>query len=494
MNEVKIIQQSNIKKEENVLQFTGNWFIDAGILGFINLMEEVYGWDLDKLKYMLKEKPEIVYYGYFPIAYIHYNKNQSNPFLENKDLPIFTSTSKEKIFEDAWGFIEKQYKAKNKERIDLRCSGNFRMFTNFLFFQPRWNKEKQKDSFMQILGLKNIQHDVLKDIDKTINKFLPSVEEFTNLFYTKSFITLETLLVFHPHSFVFILSFPLAFQNVSPRNQEGVFFYSPDLEFTYKISRKFSIFLKRLGDKSKLIRITWKIVIDSAIETQSLWTLENMYLISYQLDNKQNFTRVEYVGIPKIQANIIIDETIRENLNKSVQLRENKCWLLEEFLKGRSLYPIVLNYINEVLNLRNYKGLNYYSMFYSLIVDSKILEFRESKKRINATLFSERYFDNYKALVDEIKKEVKLTYFKASLIGEISKDKEHKERVARELLNALKGEDKNIFLNILLKNLNEERPLCRNNNFNNWILEKIISNNISWKNYGLILVINLLKN
>jgi len=28
------------------LKFTGNWFIDAGILGFVNLMEEVYGWDL----------------------------------------------------------------------------------------------------------------------------------------------------------------------------------------------------------------------------------------------------------------------------------------------------------------------------------------------------------------------------------------------------------------------------------------------------------------
>ena len=27
----------------NKLEFTGNWFIDAGILGFVNLMEEVYG-------------------------------------------------------------------------------------------------------------------------------------------------------------------------------------------------------------------------------------------------------------------------------------------------------------------------------------------------------------------------------------------------------------------------------------------------------------------
>ncbi|GEM_PF-3795685 len=35
--------------EAKPLEFTGNWFIDAGILGFVNLMEEVYGWDLDEL-------------------------------------------------------------------------------------------------------------------------------------------------------------------------------------------------------------------------------------------------------------------------------------------------------------------------------------------------------------------------------------------------------------------------------------------------------------
>lgn len=32
---------------EDNLHFTGNWFIDAGILGFVNLMEEVYGWELE---------------------------------------------------------------------------------------------------------------------------------------------------------------------------------------------------------------------------------------------------------------------------------------------------------------------------------------------------------------------------------------------------------------------------------------------------------------
>jgi len=55
------------------IEFTGNWFIDAGILGFVNLMEEVYGWDLETLREKIAENEELVYYGYFPFAYLFYN-------------------------------------------------------------------------------------------------------------------------------------------------------------------------------------------------------------------------------------------------------------------------------------------------------------------------------------------------------------------------------------------------------------------------------------
>jgi len=33
-------QQQKQQHQFNELEFTGNWFIDAGILGFVNLMEE----------------------------------------------------------------------------------------------------------------------------------------------------------------------------------------------------------------------------------------------------------------------------------------------------------------------------------------------------------------------------------------------------------------------------------------------------------------------
>lgn len=59
-----------MESPEKELAFTGNWFIDAGILGFVNLMDEVYGWDLRELQKRIKKNPKVVYYGYFPFAYL----------------------------------------------------------------------------------------------------------------------------------------------------------------------------------------------------------------------------------------------------------------------------------------------------------------------------------------------------------------------------------------------------------------------------------------
>lgn len=44
-----------------------------------------------------------------------------------------------------------------KKRIDLSFKKPFHYFTNFLFFQPEWDIDQQKDAFMEILGLKDIK-------------------------------------------------------------------------------------------------------------------------------------------------------------------------------------------------------------------------------------------------------------------------------------------------------------------------------------------------
>ena len=79
------------------LRFTGNWFIDAGILGFVNLMEEVYGWDLEFLNEKLKENPERVFCCYFPLAYLFYHSKVRGAYNEIQNIRKQIRKNQEKI-------------------------------------------------------------------------------------------------------------------------------------------------------------------------------------------------------------------------------------------------------------------------------------------------------------------------------------------------------------------------------------------------------------
>ena len=252
MNEVKAygidVGGENSISRHNELQFTGNWFIDAGILGFVNLMEEVYGWDLEELQVRIKKNTKLVYYWYFPIAFVYYNNKLRGKTVRSIPNPPRDFESEIDIFDAAWEWICSKEEfiifTKKGKRIDLSFKKPFNYFTNLLFFQPNWTIEKQKDAFMEILGIKNIEKEVLRHIDKTINKFLPSMEEFSNIPYSRTLLTLGTLLNIHSYSLVYILCFPLAFiQNIL---QEDIFFYSPDLRFTRYVNKKIAKLVEKV--------------------------------------------------------------------------------------------------------------------------------------------------------------------------------------------------------------------------------------------------------
>ena len=491
MDENKTIE--NIKNPP--LQFTGNWFIDAGILGFVNLMEEVYGWDLEKLQEMIAKEPEKVYYGYFPIAFVYYNILKNTATTNNLKCPkdyVITSAAYNKnvIFEESWKFIENNYSEKG--RIPLSSKGEFYYFHNFLFFQPKWKKEKQKECFKQILGLEEVKEEVLIWLDKTVNKFLPSESKFFNIYYTKAPLELSALQNIIPQSAIFILTFPIGFISIRSK-KDRTLFYSSNIEFTYKVNKKIQNLLMRRREKRSIFAISWSAIIDTLTELKSQWALENMYLISYKIGKNQELFNVEFIGIPKLQASILLDDKIRENLNKIIQYRKIKdkfdeLWLLEEFIKGKSLFPIILSHVTLVLNDDIY--FNHSACLSSLIVEANILNFKDVKNN-KKSIFSDCYFDNYKSLLSEIKKDIRYSSLNASIINQISDDSDTKKRIARELINALKAKDKNMFLYILLKNLNEKKKLSANINLNNWIFNKIIDNNTSFEIYGLILAMNL---
>jgi hypothetical protein len=614
---VKGTQQIGMMNQASKLQFTGNWFIDAGILGFVSLMEAVYGWDLEKIEEKIAKDPRKIYYGYFPFAYLYKwlsDRSQEvnhelivkikaeleeKDFKSNEDLFDFIWWNFIcELFKDSWAKdkskliyknnaykinkIKKEYDYRNtqiylqkieerekiineiqkkyanevkkilkKEKIEdkedieklieikdksipndldkliellkekhfdiinflkkewennvlkaqkfteeesrfYRIPVDSGFYKNFLFFNFQRGHLEQKRSFFDMVSYNVRNEEMLQKIDKTVNKLLPSEDEFSNISYTK--FSSEPFINQIKYLFVYLLCFIYSFEEY--KNLGHVLFYSPDLKFSYIVNKKLKLHKKKIEDSrdpNAIFKFTWQQIINLLVEYKSSWSLENMYIISYQRLDNQAQENVEYIGISKLQASILLDDIIREMLNKRVEYRRIKNnferkWVLEEFIKGKSLYSIIFNHVKLVLDKEI--NLSYYSSFYSLIVDAKILELREQKE--SKKLFSENYFNNYKALVNEIKEEIRFTSYKASLIREISKDSAYRERLARELLGALEGEDKTMFLNILLKDLNEEKQLCKNVNFNSWIFEKIVLNDISWKNYALILVTHLL--
>jgi len=538
---LKEIAENKIETTQNKgLNFTGNWFIDAGILGFVNLMEEVYGWDLNEIAVKPIEK-EKFYYAYF-IYYIKktafdwinrqtlskdidedkklkFNETKKNLFTEIEKLLKINSKDKnvkEQIikvnksikeaikdsFEEYKHYLKKSFSNNKKtilQKIDeIGIIINEPFFQNLNFLNPSKNKKGKEtevlNAFEKMIFEYKIKDKLTKNaLDKTISKYLFSEEEFTNIPYCK-IQTLNDLdkLMNHP-SIIFLLSFPIVFNRIFDRN---IFFYTNNLESCYYVNKNIKIRIQKAKNRSSdaIFKITWQSIIDYITEQKGIFSLENMYLIEYENIQQQNLIGVEYIGIPKLQASILLDDVIRENLNNRIQFRsknfENRySWLLEEFIKGKPLYPVILNHINLVLNEEIFLTEN--PSICALITEAKSLEFKAKDKR--RTLFSADFFDNYKSLVREIKEKIRFTSFKAGLINQISKDADTKKRIARELFDALKARDKNMFLNILLKNMNEDKKLCSNKNLNDWIFEKIIKNNISFEMYGLILTMNLLR-
>ena len=91
------------------LEFTGNWFVDSGILGFIFIIEDIYGFDIHKIR-EISENEKLLYYGLFPFAYLCSEINRKSKSRVSSELinefikALFDSEfdSPDEIFEFTW--------------------------------------------------------------------------------------------------------------------------------------------------------------------------------------------------------------------------------------------------------------------------------------------------------------------------------------------------------------------------------------------------------
>ena len=497
------------------LRFTGNWFIDAGILGFVNLMEEVYGWDLDELQERIKENPELVYYWYFPIGYICHvvreaQSKKGSEKIKEVDNIIRKIPKAPKIaniydlFDKAWDWIANNESLtetkKGKRRIKLSWSGKYRVLTNFPLFQPRYDIEKQKSILMGLLGLKEIEDKLLIYIDKATSKFLPSLSDFPNIPYTKSCITIYDLCKLNPKAPIFILTYPLAFiadSKLLVQLKHQLMVYSPNLEFTYSVNKKLRKYIEKSEqDGTNIFKVTWRSIIDSLTEVESIWSLESMYMIKIKppVGQKQDFENVEYIGISKLQASILIDDPVREALNIEVPVgkdekyknKDKLLWILEEFIKNKSLYDLISKHIYYCLRAKNGKGIYRKASLYALAIDAKI------KENNQIDLFSDKFFEGYRSLVNEIKDCYSTLNSNAIKISQLYNSLEERRQISYTLVSALKKRNRIAFVNTLLKKFLENAGSKEVLQLNRFVFENIVSNDVSWENYALALVIGIL--
>ena len=598
------------------LQFTGNWFIDAGILGFVNLMEEVYGWDFEELKRRIEENHEIVYYGNFLIASIFKNLYPNNANLPIKIIDELEDNlwkkqfeSSQEIFDFAWDtyicrvskdkwvrkklelvnfnkafnkkgikpefndkfyielleerdkvldslitdfsedlkkFLNKKNKIKNltysdiqklvvtenlKEfsenftseisnlknkdselRFYLNCIWNkevnekpkfkddksrfYRIpidsgfYKNFLFFNYGKGHNEQKQIFFNTINFNFKDEKKLRTIDKTLNKLLASESEFSNISYT--FFSSSLFKQKIPYLFTYLLCFTYSFQSFG-YNVGNILFYSNDLKFAYIVNKRLKTKKTKAKDSNSLFRITWREIVDLIIEFKSEWSLENMYIIKYTRLDNQTQQDIEYIGVPKLQASIILEDDIRESLNKSLQIRSGQnskyVWLLEEFIKNKPLFPLILNHM--IIRVNN-QGINVSkkTLIYSLSVDAQIKALNRNNEN---NPFGKNFFHEYQDKAFQIKEGYKWMSMASKNISKVFLN-DNKDKNIHRLIVAIKKQNKHAFVNIILKSLleaeNKNPKLVKH--INNYIFSNIVQNEDNWKNYALAMFVGFL--
>ncbi len=546
------------------LRFTGNWFIDAGILGFVNLMEEVYGWDLEELQRRIKEEPEKVYYGYFPLAYLFYHSvyhqyikdvqtltskipetRKKLREVENSLMSLEKELSKssgkeerklkkkiEKVekkaetlraeIEELSKKIEEKKRSLEKEKKKLQDSsnalveriiknagdnfvsvkkdlvkviGNYELqipkdHRNFFLYNPKkepvlafqylyWLLKMDYRRLMEIKGGKPPTYELIPD--STINPFLYSPVEFPNVSYTKPLTTsqISEMLPAGMPAYVVFLSFFNAFQWIPG---SYIMVYTPELNGCYAINKRLKVHIQSSKGNERLFKLTWSAIIDEIVETKARFSLENLYIVEFENIENQKLKGVEYIGIPKLHASIILDDQIRDAINTSLPVGDSKVWLLGEFIKQKPLYPLISKHLWNTV--RKNSPPSWRASLYALAVDAKL------KSEKNLALFGRDFFDRPKRAAVEVKDFHRDMNSAAVVIRELSPEIGGRNLIYT-LFSALRRHNRNAFVNTLLKALLQAKSRDKVAIINSYLFRRVLNNDSSWEEFALALVIGL---
>lgn len=543
--------------EQNTqLRFTGNWLIDAGILGFVNLLEDIYDWDLKSKNWELPiDDTELE--GRFSYAFwykiisgtierwlnkdnfkkadfdnnndinriikdilntLKQNKEQTIQQTDFKDISSvkneilgFNSNCKDIIRKEFQKYEKNLKKAfsKNKKTVleKLESIGFIafsEFFTNLSIFNNSKNKKDKEseifDLFLELVRNYSVYSDRKGSdvLDKSMNIFLSSANDFHNIYFGSppTLKKIEELYRINPA--YILLSIPWSFIKI----QKYHFFHTNSLENSYYFHHHLHHHLQRykeLQTNRKLLEVTWQVLIDLLVERKADFSLENIHIIEYsRVDNQhQTIQDVEYLSISKLNATLLLDDIIRENLNKKIPCNENRkdgdyVWLIEQLLNEKPLTPLIIEHVERFIKQRsdNKKKVISFSLttsLYALMIDANKQEL--STKKLHFTC---DFFEGYHELVDDIKRDIRYAAYASDAFSKCITDENEQELY--KLLAAIIGHNRNQYLNLLYRILVKSEKELDKKWVSDYAFKNIIKNKNTWAYYGLALMLKAIAN
>jgi len=363
------------------IMFTGNWYFDCGIIGFLSVIDDLYGEReveriLNELEireidgtFQFDDKTNLIFFKSFWFSYMkdqifkHTNIDQKirDEFLEELKRASLNSGSIDE-FICMTNCINKSFNEKTKKRLVKRNMSGF--YINFAFFNcgEKTILEESKRYFFNYHSY--IQNDKTQNnssitaiIDKTVNKFLVSYREFRNEFFDRpmSIEELERMLGLPLHIFLVCVEKGFVkFEEV----KENIFVHTPDLMTTWKIHKGLKVLKERLVKKGRkdysIFSLVANSLVDILYERKSEWVLKNVLVITHGGIKNQDIFNVNFFPLDKTTACLLRDEIVRRRLLFSLEIKRGngtqKINGLEGLIHKKPLSPIIVDYLIQSVN------------------------------------------------------------------------------------------------------------------------------------------------
>lgn len=516
-----------------------------GILGMLNLLkEQLPEKEIDDLRSLNENDLKIT----FTKSYFKYFIKRKDEALTNNERKLNESISKLKSnsknlddkkaelkeivdqqcyykkllyiidHQDNWRDIKREIQEKSNEyevvqEAKKRIPLSIAFYTNYKFFNNTSRLESQLNDWENLIINGHIENELLEG---TINKLTVGFNDYPNIFYAKpeitSFISTENN-----------LHIPLIchFKAYNEKKLAGkyYFFYSADINFCFSVNRKLQTIIKNVGDSEKLLNVTWQAVFDALYEHKSDWALQNMYLVSYStINNQQRFENVEFIGLSKVNAAIITNDTIRENLNEAVftslkfkndgWLNEGesaKKWLIQEVINNSSLLDLIFRILSIHAAPKKLKEnpnrfivhRNKMIMTLSVCIHKITLSKTEMQAFRGDIFYQNTKFKNLPKKIIETDKLIKnhnRLYYSLFLNEEMKKTVQEEKKEQAEfgyLVRLIKRKEINLFTNFIIQKLLKAANSKGNQTAKNFLtsfLFRHIVNNPLWQYYALGLI------